>query len=302
MTNKYPGRSLRVNDIPTILGVNKYQSKWELWQIVKGNLPDKNTISGRAKWAAKFAPVIIEGLQQDYKASLEKISREFTISSQTFQGNYISIKDPGNMKIMMALESKILITKQLSSENFQFNWSRFDNNIPDNERIKAQIQMMLSGTESCAFFLLIDGGAEETIIEIESDDTIASRIVTEVRSFIESIENDIEPEPNFATDGKIMSQLYPIDPEKKVDLSGDNEISGLLEELDLIKQRNSGYNAELKANKEKKTEIDAKLKYKMKTAQTALVNNNTSINIKTIKVGEKITPAYSYDLIKIANT
>jgi predicted phage-related endonuclease len=117
------------------------------------------------------------------------------------------------------------------------------------------------------------------------------RIRETVAKFWAALERKEMPAPDFARDGGLIAAMFPhTTPGKTVDLTGDNRMPDLLAERAKVKAQIADL------EKFEKT-LTNEIKEKIGDAEVAIVNG-WRVTLKEINVKEKITPPYTYRLLR----
>lgn len=101
------------------------------------------------------------------------------------------------------------------------------------------------------------------------------RIKTAVANFWELVRLEREPDPDFGKDAELIKLIAPREAaDKRLDLSGDNELPVLLQERSAVMQR-------IASLEDRKNEIETEVKFKMRDAAEASGVNGYKITYKT---------------------
>jgi hypothetical protein len=301
-------RDLTLSDIVVIAGASSATSPWELWHTLKGNLEETKIVSSRGEWAGNLKSAIGDGIQARYNAVLQnsievsgKDTHVFPFNNHVIQIPEIYyVKDKGNLPL--DLGSKILFIRQIGSESYRFGWNKLENQIPEAERIKAHIHMMLHRKVSCAVFLLIDGGESEDVFEVTLDRELAVNINHKVADFIRSLDLDEEPDIDYSRERKNLQALYQPQEGTSIDFSENQDVINLVAEYEIASNKYTALNRQSELAKKEKTTIENKLKDLARTNETLIISPNTKLQFENVHRKASQVAASTYQKIKILNS
>ncbi len=123
------------------------------------------------------------------------------------------------------------------------------------------------------------------IIEVPRHPPAEQKIRAAVAQFWCDVADGREPEPNYGRDADLLRFIAPREQAGKViDLGGDNELPALLEQREMLM-------AEISGREQRKVEIEAEVKFKMRDAERVAGLRGWSITWKTHHVKEHIVKA-----------
>ena len=189
----------------------------------------------------------------------------------------------------------IVQVKSIEASIFRRDWTREDRSIEPPLWIAVQsiIEAKLSGAEfACVAAMVVSFGIDLHIIEIPIHEGVYKRIEAEVDGFWKRIADKNPPPPNYAADGEVIARLYPGDNGSTIDLSGDNEIPEIVEQLE---------NARALKKSAEISEFDAKaaILHKMGEARFALLADGRRISYGlTSRKGYYVEPT-EYRMCKV---
>ena len=123
------------------------------------------------------------------------------------------------------------------------------------------------------------------IIEVAREPEAERQLVNAVRKFWHCVDNDIEPEPDFARDADVIKALYRHEqPGNVADLTGNNELPELLAARASMQEI-------MKDHKKRCEAIEAQLKHMLGNAEQAVGLDGWRITFKTEHVdGYQVKP------------
>jgi len=98
--------------------------------------------------------------------------------------------------------------------------------------VQAILEAKLTGAER-AFVapLVVSYGLDMPIIEVPIHSGVYDRVKAEVAAFWALVESGTAPDPDLARDGEIIARIFPRDDGSEIDLSGDNQMPELVDQL-----------------------------------------------------------------------
>jgi hypothetical protein len=124
--------------------------------------------------------------------------------------------------------------------------------------------------------MLVDAHAMDVqILDVPRHAAAETKLIAEVKRFIDDVRNAREPEPDFERDGAVLKLLIPREvPGTQIDLSGDNMVPKLL-------AHRARLMAQLKRDKERCTEIENRLRFLMGDAAIVTGLDDWGITYRT---------------------
>ena len=131
------------------------------------------------------------------------------------------------------------------------------------------------------------------IIEVQRRPGAEKKIIDLVTQFWIDVDDGNEPTPDYNRDAALLKIIAPREqPEKTIDLSGDNELPALLDQRAFICEQ-------INAAENRKAEIETQLKFAMRDAERVTGLPGWSITWKTYYRPEKITPGKDIRTLRI---
>lgn len=158
--------------------------------------------------------------------------------------------------------------------------------------LQAITEAHLVGAEWAAVAAMTVGfGIDLHIVPVPIHAGVIDRIRAEVATFWRRVADNEPPPPDFARDGEIITRLYPADDGEIIDLTGDNRIVDLLDDMEARKADEKAAGDDLK-------EIKAEILSKLGPAAGARTRRGL-LTAKTIHRKEFTVPASSYRRIAL---
>jgi len=224
-TDKNAWLALRAKDItstesPALFGASPYATEFELWHRKRNAEVVALNENERMKWGNRLQDAIAYGIAQDEGWVIRKMDEYMRDSDLRMGASFdFAIGEAG-----------ILEVKNVDSLAFRDGWIVGGENIeaPPHIEIQIQHQLAVSGRRLSYIGALV-GGNRIVLLRREPDQVIITRIKSRILSFWKSIEEGIEPKPDFSRDAGFIAKLYGYSEVGKI-LDATNEIESLAEE------------------------------------------------------------------------
>lgn len=180
----------------------------------------------------------------------------------------------------------ILQTKTAAPAQFESQW-RNGEIVPTWIVLQASVEALLTDANFAAIACLNCNPYDPRVVvhEFKRNAGAEARIILAVRQFWDDVEHEREPSPEFAKDADLIKALNPREVAgKTVDLSGDNELPAMLAQRERIME-------EMSERKDRKEEIEAHIRHKMKDAEQATGLADWSIIWNSYHRKESVQPA-----------
>lgn len=296
-------KDVTASAIGAVLRCHEYTSLFDLWQIK----------TGRASVDTEETPAMQRGrlLEDDALEILASENPDWRISPL---GNRYYYRDhaarigctpdafaivpgrPGFGAIQIKTTSDMIWRRKWRPDEFGG-----EVNVPTWIGLQALTEMKLTGASWCAVVLLVVGhGLDVHVVDVPVIDEVWGVARNAVADFWALVARGEMPDPDFERDAKQVVEHYAFKTGEVIDLTSDNRIVELVDLRSALKAREQDGAA---AEKERKT-VDAEIIAKLGHASGARLSDGRVINVKTITVNRKPTPAstYSYPRIDIKET
>lgn len=284
--------------VPTLLGLKKNPSPWELWHVLKGNIPSAQVESSRGFWSRRLHREFVMGLQERYSCILFDRSKEHVNpTKQILSRNLIEVRSAGQLPL--SHDTKHIHLVQISSENYAINWN-VNGVVQPPPYIIAEVHPIMAalGVESIAVALIVAGGDFEAFVEIDFDPILWNEIKTATTDFIFSLDMDEEPAPDFTIDADAIEKRYrPTDRNPK-DYQEDRAFNKIVADYESITQEIQGLERDVR----EKQKTQSKLKAQIITAlgnHAAAQGKGFKLLRNEVRVDEQLRAAYSFSTLKI---
>jgi putative phage-type endonuclease len=204
-------------------------TRYELGHRKKHNLTSDFEPNDRVKWGQRLQDSIAAGIAQDQKWDVRRMNEYLRIPDIRLGASFdFSIEAPG---------SGLLEIKNVDSLIFRDKWViNEDGSVeaPPSIELQVQHQLAVSG-RSYAYIAALIGGNRVVLIKRDADPQIADAIKREAAAFWKSIDDNVEPSPDFRRDADVISRLCGYaEPGKIFDARSDEKISSLLQKHKLL--------------------------------------------------------------------
>lgn len=248
-------------EVSALFGLSPYATNFELWHRKKKSEVVLLEANQRMKWGIRLQDSIAQGIAEEKGWSIKRWNEYVRIPELRMGASFDFLIDS------MA-DVEILEIKNVDGLAFRDGWFVDDNYIeaPPHIELQVQHQMLVSGCKKAHIGALI-GGNKMVCVERVPDDKIHEAIRRKVVVFWKSIDDNVEPTPDFSRDAEFIAGLYRYsEPGKVLDAKDDAEIAQWAEEY-------KAFGMGIKTAKSGQDEIKARLLMKIGTAEKVLGEN-----------------------------
>lgn len=293
---------LRKSDITAsvvgaLFGVHDYQTPYGLYALKTGLTSEDPEESDPMKRGRLLEPVAVQLLREERP--------EWSVTHNSGE-NAIYLRDPSvNLGATVdvfaecpARGSGIVQIKSVEAGAFRRNWVDSDTREvtpPLWIVLQAITEAHLAGASWAAVApLVVSYGVEMPVIDIPIHAGVIDKIRAKAKGFWAMIEEDREPDVDFAKDDELIRRLYALDDGSSVDLVG-NRIVEILAERDRLKAVESEGNA---AERRRKI-IDTEIINLLGNAVMGVLPDGTEVTAKTThRKGYEVSPS-SYRQVRV---
>jgi predicted phage-related endonuclease len=222
-------KDVTASTIAALLGAHPWITPAELWNLKKGLTKEDPEETPPMRRGRLLEPVAADVMRLEH--------RDWEIEYPV--GRYY--RDP---KTRMGATPDVIVTnehgkgivqiKSVEPSVFRNEWRQDDGTVEPPLWIVCQalVEAHLTGLRWAAVAPIVVGhGVDLPITPIELHAGIIERLTAEVAEFWRRIENNIPYPVDYGRDGKLIAKLYPKDNGAEIDLSGDNEVPGFVDQL-----------------------------------------------------------------------
>lgn len=215
--------------VPALFGASQWLTKWQLYHRLKTGVSEGFEETQEMRWGKRLEPAIGAGICEDQGWEGEPFKVFATHGAIARLGcspdwRITSIHQP-------ELGWGLLELKNISLWQHKRAWIDGDEEeaeAPIDAEVQLQTQLEIFGYDWGAIGGLV-GGNKPVVLVRKRDKDLGRKIRQEVTSFLDDLDNDREPEPDFDRDGEKLRQLYVNvrDVGFPVDMTGDNRLTVL---------------------------------------------------------------------------
>jgi putative phage-type endonuclease len=208
------------SDIASLFDASPYMTRFELWHIKKGSMPDAMEESDRMFWGKMLEAGIARGLAQQQNWTIQPPSGYYVHSRVKGMGCTPDFFiDP----VEGFTGRGVLQIKNISYLEWLDSWQ--DQEPPLHYLLQLQHELACTGCSWGAIGILVGGNESYAFPYLRHDGTV-KRIEQTVREFWLSIERNEEPKA-VSEDYSVVRRLYRRTSGETIDLSKDNELPWL---------------------------------------------------------------------------
>lgn len=210
-------------DAAALFGISNYCTPYELWHRKKTGTSVEYKEPEWTRWGKRLQDSIAAGVCEDngwtaYRRKDEYIRWDAMRMGASF-----------DFEVTHGGEMPLLEIKNVGEWALKQGWIIDGDNVEAPPHIELQVQHQLAVCDrKKAFIAALIGGNRVILIERERDDHVINALLSRVKQFWDSIDNNIEPEPDFQKDADFISRLYKYaDPSKILDATGNELLATL---------------------------------------------------------------------------
>lgn len=239
-------------EVSALFNFNPYITKFELWHQKKNKEIVLLEDDERMRWGNRLEAPIAEGVAEDQGWMVHPF-KDFATHDEIRAGSsfdyLIAVPNGNNTDTIEGL----LEIKNVDWLQVRDKWLIEDGEVieaPPHIEIQVQHQMMITGHPFC-YIAALQGGNKVHLIRRTPNKSIIDSIKTKVIRFWNSIDNGIEPSPDWERDADFISKLHSYaEPGKTMDAK-DKEIDELANEYKALREKEKAAGDAKKAVKAK---------------------------------------------------
>jgi len=246
-------KNLNSTEIAALFGISPYLTKFELWHRVKENITSDFQENERTQWGKRLESAIAQGVAEENGWHISPMKDYYQIPALRIGSSFDYSIDRQRLPYQKEIsEAGILEIKNVDGLQFKNGWLENEEGeleAPLHIELQVQHQLYVSGRKF-AYIAALVGGNSITLLKREADEAIQSRIAEEAKLFWESIDNNIEPDPDFRADAETISKLYGYaSPGSVLDAMGNSELHSLAEQYKVCSAQAKEFEAQKDAIK-----------------------------------------------------
>jgi putative phage-type endonuclease len=221
-------RGIGASDAAAAIGLSPYQSPLELWLIKTGRdtqLPklDADDDSTPLYWGHVLEPIVAEHYS---KRTGNKVRRVNAVLQHPDEDKAWMLANL-DYAVVGCPDVQILECKTAG----EFGARLWRDGVPEYVQCQVQHQLAVTGKAAADVCVLICG-QEIQVHRIHRDDELIERLIELERAFWQYVETDTPPPADGSESaGRALQCLYPRDNSEVLDLSGDEALSAVFEQM-----------------------------------------------------------------------
>lgn len=257
-------------DVSALLGLNKTTSMWELWHINKGSIQRRYQESARSFWSRSLRPQVLAGLQERYRCKLAPLESRTAFGVVKVSASLII--ERGELPVGDATH---IVVDMISTEGHAQTYGKAEEDRLPTDRVRASLVQDAFGTDDVGFFLFIGNGEKEEFFTLGLDAEAEQGIAGVVRTFLEFVQNDREPEPDYEHDTKALSFMAASKPslDKPLRIDGDPDLLLKVRRYQELSAENSTLSATARHIEKERGVLKAYIADKMRGYTHGIVGN-----------------------------
>lgn len=277
-------RSKNINstEVAALFNCSPYMTYFELWHRKKGQLADDFEENERMKWGKRLEDVIARGIAEDQSWIIRKKSEYIQDRELRMGASFdYSILDP------IKGERGLLEIKNVDGLRFKEEWEENEEGTLEAPlHIELQLQAQLEMAKLPVGYIgAFVGGNSPIVLPRQRDENIGRQIKNKVNEFWYTIDNNIEPKPDFQKDFDSIKQLYKLAQKGKV-VEGTPQLFELAEKYSRLSER-------IKLLDNEKKAVQAQILTFMGDAEK-IIGDNFKVSSSLIQKGEYTVKPTSY--------
>jgi predicted phage-related endonuclease len=205
-------KDLTSSEVSALFGLNKYVSFFELWHAKKSGVPIPFEEEEYTTWGKRLESAIAAGVAEEKGWIIEPFKEYVRIPSLRIGSSFDFKMNKPMPKIGEENYMTLLEIKNVNQFIFKEEWI-FDDDTkevleaPTHIEIQTQHQMLVSGIDRAIIAALINGN-KLILLERKADPEIQAAILEKCAAFWKSIDDNVEPEPDFKRDVDAIRRIY----------------------------------------------------------------------------------------------
>lgn len=282
-------QNVGASEVAALLGSHPYLSAYGLAGDKSGRIPKQDHDNAAMERGRELEPIAIRKLARMFpRWRLEAPGAYFADEALRFGAtpDLFVIDDQGRRGVIQI--------KSVEPSVFRKTWhdEAGELSAPLHVALQAIAEAHLTGADWCAAAAIVVGfGIDVHIVDVPIVPGVIARMRQEVREFWDEIANDVTPDPDYGRDGALIAAMLRQDDGTEIDLTGDNELPGLVDKRETARQLQSAAEQSLK-------ECNAAILHKLGPAQRARFAGGL-ITAKTIHRAAYQAKASSYRQVRV---
>lgn len=209
---KERSKDLTSSEVSALFGLNKYISEFELWHAKKSGVPIPFEEEEYTKWGNRLEAAIAAGVAEEKSWIIEPFKEYVRIPALRIGSSFDFRMNKTMPKIGEEKKLSLLEIKNVNQFIFKEEWIVDEETkevleAPTHIEIQLQHQLLVSGYDEGVIAALINGN-KLILMERKADKEIQDAILEKCAAFWKSIDDNIEPQPDFTRDVKAIARIY----------------------------------------------------------------------------------------------
>lgn len=250
-------KDLTSSEVSALFGLNKYVSLYELWHAKKSGVPIPFEEQEYTIWGRRLESAIAAGIAEEKGWIIEPYKEYVRIPSLRIGSSFDFKMNKPMPKIGEEKRLTLVEIKNVNQFIFKEEWVHDEETkeileAPTHIEIQTQHQMLVSGIDLAIIAALINGN-KLVLLERSADPEIQAAILEKCAEFWKSVDDGVEPKPDFTRDLDALKRIYGYSEPGKIMDATDNETM-----LEMVKKYYV-LGEQIKASETARDEIKAKL-------------------------------------------
>lgn len=223
-------KDITSTEISALFGISPYVTEFEIWHRHHDNLAVEFQENERMKWGPRLQDSIAAGIAEDNGWLVRRMDEYIRLPELRLGASFDFSIEQGRMTANMPDYLGLLEIKNIDSLQLRDKWIIDGENIeaPPHIELQVQHQLLVSGRQFAYIGALV-GGNRVILIRREPSPEIHEAIKQKSAAVWKSIDEGIEPKPDFSRDADFVSKLYGYaEPNKILDAKDNRELEGLM--------------------------------------------------------------------------
>ena len=284
-------QSVGASEIACVLGVSPFATPFQLWCRKRGHVGPMadNAMLRRGRL---MEPSMVAWLAQEHEMNVCNPRKWYLDTDERISATPDAFYWA---KSGAPIGNGLVEFKVVAEPEFRKHWIDEAGDVvaPIHYRLQALAGAKLTGAVEAKIgvWVVSSYGLETHLIDVELHDAAWQKCKSAVEAWWERADKGLAPEPDYSLDGDAIKAMYRNGNGAVIDLTGNNRVPALLDELQGVEALIKSYNADSKLTVERAEAIKAELKMILGDAECGTLPG-ACIAWKTIS--KKAIPASTY--------
>lgn len=274
------GKDITASNVGALFGEHEFMTPYALWAIKTGRIPRDSSENDAMRRGRLLESVAVQILREDHPDW--QITHNASENTYYRSAVYRLGATPDVIVECPRRGRGIVQIKSVEAGTYRRKWMAAGPEEPPEPPfwivLQAVLEAWLVGAKwACVAPLVIGHGIEMPLIEIPLDhmEGVIDAMIERTSEFWAMVDQNREPPPDFGRDAGTIDAIYQVgDPNEAVDLTGDDEILGLIEKAHAARDQMLQGEAAL-------TRYQAEIKAMLGVAEVAYIAGGRTITWKT---------------------